>query len=116
MRLEIYIQSHLNWRINNIRYIGDPENMANNGNNPLPLAAAAATMARSVEIELQYLYTGDEPLMVPAELANFALAGSAIFDIRDTFFDTGDLELRLPDAVPDEPVHAIRLDGVVPQG
>ncbi|MGI9116245.1 MAG: CYTH domain-containing protein [Gaiellales bacterium] len=47
-----------------------------------------------MEIELQYLYTGDETLMVPAELANFALAGSAIFDIRDTFFDTGDLDLR----------------------
>jgi len=47
-----------------------------------------------MEIELQYLYTGDEPLMVPAELATFSLAGSAIFDIRDTFFDTGDLDLR----------------------
>ncbi len=47
-----------------------------------------------MEIELQYLYTGDEPLLVPAELANFSLAGSAIFDIRDTFFDTGDLDLR----------------------
>ena len=47
-----------------------------------------------MEIELQYLYTGDEPLMVPAELANFSLAGSALFDIRDTFFDTGDLDLR----------------------
>ena len=43
---------------------------------------------RCVEIELQYLYTGDGPLMVPAELATFALAKSEIFDIRDTFFDT----------------------------
>ena len=47
-----------------------------------------------MEIELQYLYTGDEPLLVPAELANFSLAGSALFDIRDTFFDTGELALR----------------------
>ena len=31
---------------------------------------------------------------MPAELATFSLAGSAIFDIRDTFFDTGDLDLR----------------------
>ena len=49
---------------------------------------------RCVEIELQYLYTGDGPLMVPAELATFALAKSEIFDIRDTFFDTSDLDLR----------------------
>jgi len=48
-----------------------------------------------MEIELQYLYTGDEPLVVPAELASFALASSAIFDIRDTFFDTPSLALRM---------------------
>jgi uncharacterized protein YjbK len=47
-----------------------------------------------MEIELQYLYTGDEPLVVPAELASFALATSEIFDIRDTFFDTPSLGLR----------------------
>ncbi len=47
-----------------------------------------------MEIELQYLYTGDEPLIVPVELANFALAGSQIFDIRDSFFDTSNLDLR----------------------
>ena len=47
-----------------------------------------------MEIELQYLYTGTEPLMVPAELATFSLATSAVFDIRDTFFDTPDLDLR----------------------
>ena len=47
-----------------------------------------------MEIELQYLYTGDGPLMVPAELATFSLGRSEIFDIRDTFFDTRDLDLR----------------------
>jgi len=48
-----------------------------------------------MEIELQYLYTGDEPLVVPAELASFSLATSEIFDIRDTFFDTPSLDLRM---------------------
>jgi uncharacterized protein YjbK len=48
-----------------------------------------------MEIELQYLFTGDEPLVVPAELASFALATSGIFDIRDTFFDTSALDLRV---------------------
>ncbi len=47
-----------------------------------------------MEIELQYLYTGDGPLIVPVELAGFALAGSALFDIRDSFFDTSNLDLR----------------------
>ncbi|MGA0122665.1 MAG: CYTH domain-containing protein [Gaiellales bacterium] len=48
-----------------------------------------------MEIELQYLYTGDDPLVVPAELASFALATSEIFDIRDAFFDTPALDLRM---------------------
>lgn len=48
----------------------------------------------SMEIELQYLYTGSEPLVIPVELAGFALANSASFDIRDSFFDTGSLALR----------------------
>ncbi|MBM3680715.1 MAG: CYTH domain-containing protein [Actinobacteria bacterium] len=47
-----------------------------------------------MEIELQYLYTGDEPLVVPAELGSFTLATSELFDIRDTFFDTPALDLR----------------------
>ena len=51
-------------------------------------------MPERMEIELQYLYTGSEPLMVPAELAAFTLAASETFDIRDTFFDTPDLDLR----------------------
>lgn len=48
----------------------------------------------SVEIELQYLYDSDDPVMVPAELAGFALAESLRFDVLDTFFDTHELELR----------------------
>ena len=48
----------------------------------------------SMEIELQYLYTGSEPLVIPVELAGFALANSASFDIRDSFFDTDSLALR----------------------
>lgn len=47
-----------------------------------------------MEIELQYLYGGTHPLMVPAELAGFALGDSAIFDIRDAFYDTPALTLR----------------------
>ncbi len=47
-----------------------------------------------MEIELQYLYTGEEPLIVPVELAGFSLADSEMFDIRDAFFDTPNLDLR----------------------
>ena len=47
-----------------------------------------------VEIELQYLYDSDDPIMVPAELAGFALAESLRFDVLDTFYDTPDLEIR----------------------
>jgi len=47
-----------------------------------------------MEIELQYLFHGDEPLVVPAELAGFALDASAVFDIRDAFHDTPELHLR----------------------
>lgn len=47
-----------------------------------------------MEIELQYLYGGTHPLMVPAELAGFALGDSSIYDIRDAFYDTPQLDLR----------------------
>jgi inorganic triphosphatase YgiF len=47
-----------------------------------------------VEIELQYLYRSTEPIVVPTELAGFALAESLTFEIIDRFFDTADLELR----------------------
>jgi inorganic triphosphatase YgiF len=48
----------------------------------------------AVEIELQYLYRSTDPLLVPAELAGFALGGSMSFEIVDAYFDTADLALR----------------------
>ncbi len=47
-----------------------------------------------MEIELQYLYRSDDPLLVPAELAGFALATSSSFEILDGYFDTPELALR----------------------
>jgi hypothetical protein len=49
---------------------------------------------RSVEIELQYLYRSTDAMMVPAELAGFALAESLSFEIVDSFWDTHELQLR----------------------
>ena len=48
----------------------------------------------AVEIELQYLYLGSAPPLVPTELAGFTLAESQSFAILDTYFDTDALELR----------------------
>lgn len=47
-----------------------------------------------MEIELQYLYRSNDAMMVPAELAGFALAESLTFEIVDAFWDTHDLTLR----------------------
>jgi inorganic triphosphatase YgiF len=47
-----------------------------------------------MEIELQYLYRSSDAMMVPTELAGFALAESLSFEIVDAFFDTQDLDLR----------------------
>jgi hypothetical protein len=47
-----------------------------------------------VEIELQYLWEGEGAELVPIELAGFALAESASFDILDTYYDSDSLELR----------------------
>jgi inorganic triphosphatase YgiF len=47
-----------------------------------------------VEIELQYLYRSTDAMMVPAELAGFALAESLSFEIVDSFWDTHELQLR----------------------
>jgi len=47
-----------------------------------------------VEIELQYLYRSPDKMMVPAELAGFALAESLQFEIVDAFWDTPDFALR----------------------
>lgn len=48
----------------------------------------------AVETELQFLYRGGAPPMVPTELANLALAGSRRYEIVDTYFDTSGLALR----------------------
>ncbi len=49
---------------------------------------------RSVEIELQYLYRSTDAMMVPAELAGFALAESLTFEIVDSFWDTPEFRVR----------------------
>src|SRR4051794_1632685 len=46
------------------------------------------------EVELQYLYRGDSPLVVPVELASMTLASSERFDVVDSYFDTEQLDLR----------------------
>lgn len=47
-----------------------------------------------MEVELQYLYTGEDPAVVPIELADLTLAGSQNVAITDTYFDTEALDLR----------------------
>jgi inorganic triphosphatase YgiF len=46
------------------------------------------------EIELQYVFDGDDPPVVPVELADLILARSENRDLLDTYYDTADLELR----------------------
>jgi uncharacterized protein YjbK len=47
-----------------------------------------------VEVELQYVYRGDGPLVVPVELASMTLGTSERFDVVDSYFDTERLDLR----------------------
>jgi hypothetical protein len=47
-----------------------------------------------LEIELQFLYRGGEPLLLPTHLAGFPLADSRATDLLDTYFDTRELDLR----------------------
>jgi inorganic triphosphatase YgiF len=47
-----------------------------------------------VEIELQYLYRGDRPAMIPVELADFVLGDSESYSVLDTYHDTDRLALR----------------------
>ena len=47
-----------------------------------------------MEVELQYVYRGDAPPVVPTRLADLVLAGSESFRLTDTYFDTEDLALR----------------------
>jgi inorganic triphosphatase YgiF len=49
---------------------------------------------QAVEIELQYLYRSTDPMMVPAELAGFALAESLTYEIVDSFWDTHEFQVR----------------------
>lgn len=51
-------------------------------------------MSDEVEAELQFLYEGDAPPLVPAELANLILTVSARMHVIDTYYDTGALGLR----------------------
>ena len=46
------------------------------------------------EVELQYVYRGDGPLVIPVELASLTLATSERFDVVDSYFDTKQLDLR----------------------
>jgi adenylate cyclase class IV len=47
-----------------------------------------------VEIELQYLYRGDKPAMIPVQLADFTLGDSELYSVLDTYHDTERLALR----------------------
>lgn len=47
-----------------------------------------------MEVELQYLYAGADPPVVPTELADLTLSGSQSVAISDTYFDTEGLDLR----------------------
>jgi hypothetical protein len=47
-----------------------------------------------VEVELQYVYRGKAPPVVPVELASLTLGASERFDIVDSYFDTTELDLR----------------------
>ena len=47
-----------------------------------------------MEVELQYVYDGDAPPMVPTRLADLELARSTHFSLLDTYYDTAALDLR----------------------
>jgi uncharacterized protein YjbK len=47
-----------------------------------------------VEVELQFLFCGDGPLVVPTRLADLELQRSTSMNIVDTYFDSETLELR----------------------
>jgi CYTH domain len=46
------------------------------------------------EIELQYLFDGDDAPVVPVELADLVLAGSENRELIDAYYDTARLDLR----------------------
>jgi uncharacterized protein YjbK len=47
-----------------------------------------------VEVELQFVYRGDGPLVVPVRLCDLGLHRSRAISILDTYYDTASLELR----------------------
>ena len=54
----------------------------------------AGVYATQMEVELQYLYAGAGPAVVPTELAGLTLTTSQNVAIMDTYFDTEALGLR----------------------
>ena len=47
-----------------------------------------------MEVELQFVYRGRGPLLVPIRLADLELDGSSAEVLLDMYFDTESLELR----------------------
>src|SRR3954447_8996568 len=47
-----------------------------------------------MEVELQFLYRGEEPLVVPMRLGDLELRRSRPNSILDTYYDTESLDLR----------------------
>lgn len=47
-----------------------------------------------VELELQYLYEGEQEPVVPTRLGDMVLAGSRYLHVVDTYWDTAGLDLR----------------------
>jgi CYTH domain len=47
-----------------------------------------------VEVELQFMFCGDGPLVVPTRLGDLELRRSRAISILDTYYDTRSLELR----------------------
>src|SRR4051812_42241325 len=47
-----------------------------------------------MEVELQFVYRGEPPLVVPTRLGDLELCRSRTISILDTYYDTASLELR----------------------
>ena len=55
---------------------------------------AAEPHPKHVEVELQYVYRGDDREVVPIELAGLRLERSKVLELHDSFFDDDELSLR----------------------
>src|SRR3954451_15220917 len=51
-------------------------------------------MNASMEVELQFVYRGEGPLVVPTLLGDLELRRSRAISILDTYYDTAALDLR----------------------